>query len=487
VVDKVGPEDERRLAEALAATLAEAQEALPAAGPEAVAAIRRRYRRRRRRRTGLASLAAAVLVLVVTLAGAGLIPGGGRFATPPPAGDAATLIRVWAITPPSQDSALRRLVQRYNSGTSGIRVDLTTFGNEEYKERLRSIGDDPNAPDVFVSWGGASLTRLARAGRLLDLTEPLRQSPGVVERFLPTALAGGAVDGRQYGLPMRGTHPVVLFYHRGVFDRAGLRPPRSYADLISLVDRFSAEGIVPIALGGAQGWTELMYVMYLAERIGGPGVTADIVAGRPDAWTKPAVLEALRRARQLAERGAFGDDFASIGYDDGGAGRLLATGRAAMHLMGTWEYPTQLARNPDLVLDGDLGWVPFPVVEGGAGNPADLVGVPTQYFSITAGTRHPEAAIEFVLAVAGDAYLDDLVAEGEVPPVTDAARRLRGTAHAEFATSISELVARAPSYSLAWDQALDPETATVLNANLRRLFRSELTAEQFAAAMTHPD
>jgi xylobiose transport system substrate-binding protein len=227
-------------------------------------------------------------------------------------------------------------------------------------------------------------------------------------------------------------------------------------------------------------------VMYLAERIGGPGTSADIALSRPGAWSKPAVLQALRDARALAERGAFGDDFSSLGYDDGGAPRRLASGRAAMQLMGTWEYPTQLARNPDFVLADRLGWVPFPAVAGGAGNPADLIGIPAQYFSVTAGSPHRETAIEFVQDAASDAYLDDLVSDGEVPPVTDGADRLRGTDHAAFATSVHEVVARAPSYSLAWDQALDPDTATKLNTTLQRLFESEITPEQFAAQMAQP-
>ncbi|MBE1485451.1 ABC transporter substrate-binding protein [Plantactinospora soyae] len=469
--------EDGRLAEEVVATLTQAQAALPPAAPGAIATIRERYRRRRRQRAGLASAAVAILVLAVTLTGAELTRGRGLSPVPPANGGTAT-IRVWAITPPGQDSALRQLVDRYNRSAEAD-VELFTFGNDDYKEKLRTSVDSSDGPDVFVSWGGATLARLARAGRLADLAGP----PAAVDRFLPSALAGGMVDGRQYGLPMSGTHPTVLFYNKDVFTRSGLTPPRSYADLLSLVDEFKSDGITPLALGGAQGWTELMYVMYLAERIGGPGTTADIVEGRPGAWSKPAVAQALLAAQDLAERGAFGDDFSSLGYDDGGAPRLLATGRAAMQLMGTWEYPTQLAQNPDFVLGGRLGWVPFPSMAGGAGNPADLVGIPAQYFSVTAASRHRETAIEFVRDVTADAYLDDLVTDGEVPPVTDAADRLRSTDHAGFAVSVHELVARAPSYSLAWDQALEPGTATRLNANLQRLFRSELTPEQFAAAM----
>ncbi|MEQ4301638.1 extracellular solute-binding protein [Plantactinospora sp. B6F1] len=481
MVDEEGPVDQR-LAEELAVTLTQAQDALPASAPGALAAIRRRYRRRRRQRAGLASLAVAVLVMAVTLTGAQLLR---AVPSVPTADDAVQgTIRVWAITQPGTEPALRRLVNRYNRGAE-VDVDLTTFGNEEYKERLASGIGSPDGPDVFASWGGATLAGLARDGLLVDLT-PMWNEPAVADRFLPSALAGGMVDGRQYGIPMGGTHPVVLFYHKGVFEEAGVRPPRSYAELLSLVETFQARKITPIALGGAQGWTELMWVMYLAERLGGPGITADIVAGRPGAWSKPAVIQALREAQALAQRGAFGTDFATTGYDDGAAPGLLARGRAAMQLMGTWEYPTQLARNPRFVAEGELGFVPFPAVAGGVGNPADLVGVPTHYFSVVAGSRQ-SAALEFVRTVASDDYLDALAADGEVPPVTDAADRLRGTEHAGFGSAVHELVTAAPSYGLAWDQALEPAAATALLDNLRRLFQAELTPEQFVAAMAEVD
>ncbi|MFY1688340.1 extracellular solute-binding protein [Plantactinospora sp. WMMB782] len=479
MVDELGPAEDRRLARELASTLNQAQQALPAAGPGAVAAIRRRYRRRRRQRTGLASLAVAVLVLAVTLTGADLLRSVRQ--VPPTDERLPGTIRVWAIHQPGDAPALQKLVNRYNRDAE-VKVDLQTFGNEEYKEQLRTAVGSADGPDVFASWGGSTLAGLARGGLLADLT-PLRDEPGVGSRFLPTALAGGAVDGRQYGIPMGGTQPVVLFYHRGVFADAGVRPPRDYAELLALVDTFKSRDITPIALGGAQGWTELMWVMYLAERIGGPQVTADIVAGRPGAWSNPAVLTALREARALVERGAFGTAFPWTGYDDGTAPGRLAKGQAAMHLMGTWEYPTQLARNPDFVVDGDLGFVPFPAVAGGVGDPAGLVGVPTHYFSVLAGSRQPAAALDFVRAVASDEYLDDLVADGEVPPVTDAADRLRNTEHGGFTSSVHELVSRAPSYGLAWDQALEPAAGAALVRELRRLFEGELTPEQFVAVM----
>ncbi|MGI5211673.1 extracellular solute-binding protein [Plantactinospora sp. CA-290183] len=484
MVDELGPGQDRQLADEIAATLTEAQTALPSAAPDSFTAIRRRYRRARQRRAALASAAVAILVLAITLAGVRLDRDPGRLTSPAvsPDGGTAETVRVWALTPPRRDSALHALVKRYNA-TAEVPVELTTFGNDTYKEKLRGVLDSAEAPDVLVTWGGDTLTQLARGGRLADLSPALAQDPRVGRTFLPRVLAGGAVDGRQYGVPMSGTQPVLLFYHKDLFTRAGVRPPTTYAELLSLVDRFKADGITPMALAGGQGWAELMYVMYLAERIGGPGTSADITAARPGAWSKPAVLQALRDAQELAQRGAFGDDFSTVGYDDGTASLRFATGQAAMHLMGSWEYGNQLGRYPEFVLDGRMGWVPFPTVQGGAGDPADVVGIPAQYFSVSSSSRHRDAAIEFVRSVASDAYLDTLIAGGEVPPVTDGLPRLKDSKDAPFNTFVYQLATRAPSYSLAWDQAVAPAVATALDANLQRLFRAELTPEEFAAAM----
>ncbi|MEV4754811.1 extracellular solute-binding protein [Micromonospora sp. NPDC049559] len=480
---ETGAAGEDGFAEEVAATLAQAGAALPAVAPDAVGLLRARYRRIRRRRARLATATVAVLVLTVSLAGVALVRGPHRRTAPagPPAGVPAGVIRVWTLATTDPDSALRRMVDRYNR-TAEVPVELSTFANDEYKERLRTMPTGPAAPDVLMTWGGERLTRLAREGRLAELTGPGRQQPEVAGPFLPRVLAGGAVDGRQYGLPMSGTQPVLLFYHRGLFAQAGLRPPTTYPELLALVDAFASRGVTPIALGGAQGWTELMYLMYLVERIGGAAVARQIALGRPGAWSDPAVLAALRTVRDLVARGAFGTDFGSLGYDDGAASARFATGRAAMQLMGSWEYQNQLARHPEVVRDGDLGWVPFPAVPGGAGDPAAVVGVPAHFLSVSAASPHREAATAFVRGVASDEYLDALVATGEVPPVTDPAR-LRGTAHAPFATAVHGLVSRAPDYDLAWDLTLPPGPAAALNTGLQRLFRAELTPERFVAEM----
>ncbi len=44
----------------------------------------------------------------------------------------------------------------------------------------------------------------------------------------------------------------------------------------------------------------------------------------------------------------------------------------------------------------DLGYTSFPTVEGGKGDPADLVGNTTNFYSVLKKTKYPETAAEFL-------------------------------------------------------------------------------------------
>jgi xylobiose transport system substrate-binding protein len=154
-----------------------------------------------------------------------------------------------------------------------------------------------------------------------------------------------------------------------------------------------------------------------------------------------------------------------------------------MQLMGSWEYGAQSAADPAFAATG-LGWTPFPAVPGGDGDPADLVGVPANYLSVDAASPYRAEAVQFVArTVTSDAFLDGLLAAGEVPAVRDLEPRLAGHPHAGFARFVHRLAVAAPSFTLAWDQALPRPVASVLLDRTRQLFQLTITPEQFVAAM----
>src|SRR5690606_38227340 len=58
----------------------------------------------------------------------------------------------------------------------------------------------------------------------------------------------------------------------------------------------------------------------------------------------------------------------------GSSAGLIANHQAAMELMGAWNPGVIASLTPDEQPLPDLGWFPFPAVEGGAGDPAAMMG-----------------------------------------------------------------------------------------------------------------
>ncbi len=281
-----------------------------------------------------------------------------------------------------QNRVQQAAVDRFNAGDAAD-AKLSTFINDAYQQKLGVAMGSEQRPDVFFNWGGGSIREYVRGDLLVDLTPTLDADAAFKGRFLPAVLEAGKIGAQYYGVPLRGMQPIILYYNKEVLGRVGAQPPTTWAETLTLVDRLKAESITPFALAGTQPWTLLMWIEYLADRIGGPAVFQRIADGDKTGWSDPAMIKALNEITALVDRGGFGTNWASVNYEAGGAGTIFAQGKAAMHLMGSWEYTNQVDQQPEFAQKNGLGWTTFPVYEGGAGDPKAIVGNPTNYFSIT--------------------------------------------------------------------------------------------------------
>ncbi|GAA3477655.1 extracellular solute-binding protein [Streptomyces yanii] len=366
--------------------------------------------------------------------------------------------------------------------TSEVKVKLVSVPGTDYVNKLRSSMGSPSAPDIFFNWGGGSIKPYVDAKQLVDLTSTVNGDAELKDGFLPSIMTAGGLDGKIYGVPMRGMQPVMLFYNKTLFAENKLEAPKTWEDLQKAITTFKAKGITPFALGGSDKWPELMWMEYLLDRIGGPEVFKKIQNGDSSGWGDPAVLKAAQTVKDLVDQGAFGKNFNSVDYGNGGAPTLLNKGKAAMHLMGSWEYSTQLGKAPEFAKK-DLGWTAFPTVAGGVGDAADVVGNPTNYWSINARTKHKDAAIAFLKTMASQKYAKALVDNGDIPTTSNAASMLSTSPNPQFANDQYSLVQKAPSFTLSWDQALESQYATPLLTELSKLFAGKSSPEQFVAAM----
>ncbi|WP_130800289.1 ABC transporter substrate-binding protein, partial [Streptomyces otsuchiensis] len=393
-------------------------------------------------RAGTAAAAGAVL-LTGTLAACG---------SDGPSGSSETL-EVWVY----QDGSTRiqaEFAERFNE-TSDIKVKLTEIPGENYQERMRTAMGTPNAPDIFFNWGGGSISDFVEQDMLVDLTGILDSDPDFKDAFIPSILDSGAVNNSHYGIPMRGVQPVILFYNTELFDQIGAGPPETWDDMLAAVDAFLDEGVTPIALGASDSWTSMMWLEYLLDREGGPMLWQRIQGGESEAWGDPAVVAMAETTHELIDTGAFGPNFLSTDYVNDGASTFFAQGRAAMHLMGSWEYANQLENQPEFA-ENSLGYATFPVIEDGSGDAGGVVGNPTNYWSVNSNVQDErlDAAVEFMKLAGSEEYARALVENGDVPATTGVEELLDDHVNPEYARWQYDVVSDASSFTLSWDQAL---------------------------------
>jgi raffinose/stachyose/melibiose transport system substrate-binding protein len=293
------------------------------------------------------------------------------------------------------------------------------------------------------------------------------------------------IDGKIYAVPIQNTQPIVMYYNKTLFDKAGVQPAATWDDVMNLVDVFNKQGVAPFSLGGQSKWTSMMWLEYLFDRIGGPEVFDAIYANKPDSWSDPAVIASGQKVQELVKANGFIKGFSSITADSNADWALLYTGKAAMMLHGGWAYGGMKAVQPKFVASG-LGWGNFPTVPGGKGDPKNTVGNPANYFSISSKATDEEKTVAKAYFTDGqntDAELDAFVKSGQVPIVKAAEPKLASSPDAPFLQFVFNLTKQAPNFQQSWDQALSPTQATELLNNIDQLFLLKITPEQFATAM----
>jgi raffinose/stachyose/melibiose transport system substrate-binding protein len=187
--------------------------------------------------------------------------------------------------------------------------------------------------------------------------------------------------------------------------------------------------------------------------------------------------------QDLIKANGFIKCFSSITADSNADQALLYTGKAAMMLHGAWTYGSMKSDGGDFVKGGHLGWMNFPPVDGGKGDPSDTVGNPGQYLSISSKATDAEketAKKFFKTGVLDQAEAKAWIDTGSIPIVKGGDANIGGSADAEWLKFVYEVSSKAKVFAQSWDQALPPSAAETLLDNIAKLFQLSITPEQFA-------
>ncbi|HET6480719.1 MAG TPA: extracellular solute-binding protein [Actinoplanes sp.] len=434
----------------------------------------------RRNFLGLAAGAAGAAALAAcgsdgpSTSGGGTTTGGG--------GGAASY---WSLSGPPGQPYRQAAIDRFNKANSGSKITPLFFQNDAYKQKIKTALGANEGPTMIWGWGGGGLKEYVGSNLVEDLTDWFGQNAAVKDKILSSSFGAATVNGKIYALPIETVQPIVLFYNKKVFERVGAEPPKSWGDIMALVPKFNAAKVAPFSLAGQSRWTNMMWLEFLLDRTAGSEVFDRVFAGEKGAWSDPAVLDMLTKIQDLVKANGFQKGFSSTTADSNADQALLYTGKAAMMLHGSWSYGIQAAQGGNFVKDGGLGWMNFPAVEGGKGDPSNTVGNPGQYLSISskATAEAKDVAKKFFsTTLVDDEEKAGWVKSGGVPVLKGSESLFTG-ADAQFLKDMSSIASGAKVFAQSWDQALSPTAAETLLDNIAKLFQLQVSPQQWVDSM----
>jgi len=398
-------------------------------------------------------------------------------ATEAPAAGEKVTITWWHISTAEEHKAVwQSLADAYMAEHPNVTIEITVLENEAFKTKLTTVMQSGEPPDIFQSWGGGTMNEYAEAGLLKDITPDLDADGGAWRNtFAPGALGVYAYKDKNYGVPWD-MGMIGFWYNKDLFAQAGIEaPPTTWTELLEDVQKLKDAGITPIALGEGDKWPGMHMWAYLVTRLGGKANFEGALL-RTGSFTDAPFVDAGKKLQELIALEPFQDGFLGATYNDEAA--AMGNGKAAMELMGQWAPAVEKDQSADGEGIGDkLAWFPFPMVEGGAGNPGDAVGGGNGF---AIGKNASPEAIDFVKFLTTADAQQKLVAINVAIPVVKGGEV--GMTDPMMIT-IQENLAKAQYFQLYYDQALPAAMGSVINDSVQGIFAGTLSPEEAAQAI----
>ena len=260
----------------------------------------------------------------------------------------------------------------YQDANPDVTIKMNPIQDSDMDGKLQTAVNSGDLPDIFLSRGGGKLKDVVAAGKVKDLSDKI--DAGVKTAFGDAPFAAFNVDGKIYSMPTA-VLPGGIFYSKDLFKQAGIeKEPATVTELNDAVAKLKDAGIQPIALGAKDAWPAAHWYYFFATRECGKDLITNL-ASKADfsdsCWSKAA-----DDLKAFSDTQPFNKGFLTTSAQQGAnsSAGLVANHKAAMELMGGWDVGKIASLTPDQKPLADLGWFPFPEVDGGAGEPGAMMG-----------------------------------------------------------------------------------------------------------------
>ncbi|WP_246240945.1 ABC transporter substrate-binding protein [Anaerocolumna sedimenticola] len=313
-------------------------------------------------------------------------------------GEVVTLNFMGWEASPLETAAVEDGIAIFEKAHPNIKVNYTPgLAGSEYNAKLLASAASNSMPDVMFMMANA-YRQFVSKGALLEVTDKFNgEFP--LDDFIDSSKTIMSIDGKVYGVSSCTVSPI-LYYNKDVFDTAGVEYPNSDPANSWTMDEFRevAKKLSTDDIYGCYG-LETVADTLAAQIIsnGGARYSADYKTSTMNTPEVKKVLETIKAVR--VEDGSAPDatTLDSVGMK---AVQMLETGKVAMLIDGSWALQ-------ELAASGmNVGMAPLPSYG------KVLTTGQAHLHCISAGTKYPEQAWEFVKFLSSLDYQGALVSSG---------------------------------------------------------------------------
>ena len=272
------------------------------------------------------------------------------------------VLKVWHYE--SADGAMgtawAEAFKQFEATHPGVKIQFESKGFEQIRQTAGMILNSDDVPDVMeYNKGNASAGLLSTQGLLTDLTAVAQKrgwdkilSPSLqtTSRYNEKGIMG---SGNWFGVTNYGEY-VMVYYNKDLFKKYGVKIPTSLGALEAASATFVKNGVVPLAIGGAEYPAQQVFYSLALANADKKFLNAYELYQGKFSFTGPEFTFAANKLVDWNKKGYLGKDIA--GQKAESMGLAFEGGKVAMMISGSWWF----GRFQSEIKDFDWGTFLFP-------------------------------------------------------------------------------------------------------------------------------
>ncbi len=272
-------------------------------------------------------------------------------------------------------------------------VDIVTesYPDQPWQEKVKVYVAAKQLPDINKYWSFPAMMKPLIDGKLV---QELNKAEYAKLGYLPGALEGNTFGNKLYGVPLT-ADLWVIYYNKKLFKDAGIdKVPTTFEDMLALIPKFKAKGIIPMVTDGKDNWPLAITFDNLAQRVSGDFTLPQKALDRKAKFTDAPFVQAAKLLQQMVTSGLFAEDLMVSDY--GASRNMFGQGQAAMYLMGSWEVGLATDNNFSDEFRANVDAFKFPTLKNGKGKIDDLMAWYGGNIFVNATSKNKDMGVKYL-------------------------------------------------------------------------------------------